>query len=1232
MEELGRGRPKGKSPDHHGDGGAAVRSPSSSGSSSDINRPHSGEAPSDAAPMIDIPGGPPDYAPDSPTLVDLPGDTGADAPTMIDAPVKPAPRSPAGAAHGGQPMLEPGMRLAQRYEILEILGEGGMGAVYKAMDRELNRPVALKVIRPELAGNKAIIDRFKQELLLAREVTHKNVIRIYDLGEAEGLKFITMEYVEGKDLRTLIHEQTKLAPAEAVEVMQQVCRALEAAHSVGIIHRDLKPQNVMRDKSGRILVMDFGLARTLEGDGMTQTGALVGTMDYMSPEQALGKELDQRSDLFALGLIFYELLTGKMPYKAESVVASLLKRTQQRAAPVSSHDNTIPKALSNVVGRCLEPDLNLRYQTAAEILNDLNAWQGKGAAATLHFPAVRTWGQDLPWHWIGGIGAVLVVMLLGFLLRGKLAPSGTSQAPSGPVVSLAILPFHNASGDPSFDWLGSTVADMLSTDVGQSAQLRTVSSDRLHQIFTDLHISSATVLDPPMIRRVANFSNADRVVWGQYAKFGDQIRIDATLQDIKNDRTVPLKIEVPSEKDIPGAIDRLADSIRQKLALSDNVLKELKASSFKPSSQSVPALRDYNQGVGLQRDGKNLEAEKQFEAATKEDPAFALAFSKLAQSYSSLGYDAEAEQAAQKAVQLSQNLPETEKYLIAAIRAQTAKNFPEAIKAYENLAKVSPDNSDVQSALVSLYEDSGNFAKAAEYNQKILTSNPNDIPAMLAAGRIAIKSGKPQASLDPLNRAHTLAVQVDNQEQIATSLHLIGAAYGRVNKPEEALSNYQDALTIRRKINDKRGVALSINGMAKVQASLGKNKEALANFLEAQKIRRDIGDKFGLGDTLIDLGNFYDDRGDHDQALKMYKESLQIQRDLSNESLQSVCLNNIGAVYFEKAQYEDARTYYQQALQLREKANVPQDIVESVHNLAETSVRMGQYDQAVSQYMRALDLWRSMENTRGAAVESYTLGVMFDYQGRFGAAVNSKQEALKTLQDLKDTTFWMAEIQSGYGNALILAGRGDEAKRYLDDAFSLARELKSDGMISQVLAFQGDAAYYRGDSKSARALYEQALQAANRSKEPDKILVAKVNLAKATLQEGQAQQVVATFRQLMEQADDQGVPNLSVECAISMAEAMIHSHQNAQAQQELERTLLRSDKIGLWPLSARAHYLLGTALRASGNQTEAQQQYRTAVQLLDQMRKEQGAEKILQRSDFKAMYEESTRWSQATKS
>jgi eukaryotic-like serine/threonine-protein kinase len=1238
MEQFSRGRPD-ETPSDPGEGGAAVRTPSKGGSSSGSILPPGSPPPigpppsdpSDSPTLVEIPRGGSDPS-DSPTLVDHTLDLGPDSPTMVDSsPVPGRPLPPMPKSQSNASMLQPGAVLGQRYEILQILGEGGMGAVYKARDRELNRMVALKVIRPDLAHSEAIIGRFKQELLLATQVTHKNVIRIYDLSEAEGMKFITMEYVEGEDLHALMRQKKKLSPVEAVEIMQQVCRALEAAHSVGIIHRDLKPQNVMRDKSGRILVMDFGLARTLEGDGMTQTGALVGTMDYMSPEQALGKDLDQRSDLFALGLIFYELLTGKMPYKADSVVASLLKRTQERAVPVSSHDGTIPKQLSDIVSRCMEPDVKLRYQSAPEILADLDAWQGGHAAATLHFPSgVRPWGRSYPWHWFGAAAAVVILAVVGFLFRGKLF-GPTAHAPSGPIVSLAILPFRNASGDPNLDWLGPSIAEMLSTDVGQSSQLRTVSPNVLHQIFTDLRISSATVLDPPAIRRVADFSNADRVVWGQYARFGDQIRIDATLQDIKNDRAVPLKIDVPGEKEIPGAIDRLAESIRQKLALPADVLKELKASSFQPVSQSVAALRAYNQGLGFQRDGKNLEAQKQFEQATKEDTSFALAFSRLAQTYSTLGYDSEAEQAAQKAVALSQDLPETEKYLISAIRSQVAKNYPEAIKAYENLAKASPDNSNVQSALASLYEESGDFVKAREYYQKILAANPKDITATVAVGRLAIDSGNPQASLDPLNRALSLSVQLDNQEQKSTSLNLMGAAYEMLNKPEEALRDYQEALIIRRQIGQKSLIASSLHGIARIEALQGHNRDALAHFQESLQIRRDIGDKGGLGDTLIDLGNFYSGRGDHDQALKMYKEALQFERDIGDAGLQAACLNNIGAVYFEKAQYEDARTYYQQALQLGEKSKLPQDIVDSTHNLAETSVRMGEYDQAVSQYMRALELRRSMDDKRGAAQESYTLGMMSDYQGRFGAAINSKQDALKTFQELKDRTFWMAEILGGYGETLILAGRGDEANSYLNDALSVSRELKNDGMVSQTLAFQGDAAYYRGDSKSARALYEQALQAATHSKEPDKILIAKVDLAKVAIQEGHARQAITSLRPLARQAEDLGFKYMAVECSVSMAEAMMQSHDSAHAQQELERALLRADKLGLKPLSAKAHYLLATILRASG-QVEAQQHYRDALQLIDGMRKDPGVDKILQRSDFKIVYEEATRWSQATKS
>lgn len=1109
-----------------------------------------------------------------------------------------------------------------------------MGAVYKATDLELNRTVALKVIRPELARHKAIVERFKQELLLAHQVTHRNVIRIYDLSEADGMKFITMEYVDGENLHTLIQQKKRFSPNESVEVMQQVCRALEAAHSVGVIHRDLKPQNIMRDKTGRVVVMDFGLARTLEGDGMTQSGALVGTMEYMSPEQALGQTLDQRSDIFTLGLILYEMLTGQMPFKANTTVASLIRRTQERVAPISDHDHSVPRSVSNIVSKCLERDVTQRYQTAAALLADLEAWQGKRAAATLTFePRVGPWGRTVPWPWITAGLIVMILAIVGYRFRSALSqPFYAHSTATGPAVSLAILPFRNASGDSSFDWLGPSLADMLSTDVGQSARLRMVSQERLHQLLSDLRVVPNTPLEPTNLKRLAEFSNADTLVWGQYAKFGDQIRIDATLQDVKRNRATPLKIEVPSEKDIPGAVDRLAESIRQTLALPSDAVKELKASSFQPSTTSITALREYNQGIELQRDGKNLEAQKQLQAATQEDANFALAFAKLSQVYSSLGYDIEAEQSARKAVDLSRDLPEAEKYLISAIELQVLKNYPEAIKAYLNLAAVAPDNSDVQSALASLYQDSGDLAKAKDYYQKLLQSNPKDIGAILDLGRIALKSGDPQSSFDPLNRAYSQAVQVDNPEQKAVSLHLMAVAYRMLNKPQEVLRNENQAIAIWRQIDQKRGLAFSLNELAGSEASLGKNQDARNDFQEALDIRRSIGDKKGLGDSLLDLGNFEDDQGNHDDALKMYKEALQLQRDLGNEGMQAICLNNIGSVYSNKGQFEDAFTYFQQALQLREKAGVPQDIVEAVHNLGYTVAQMGQYDKAVAYYLRALDLRRTVNDSRGAAIESYSLGNLFIYQGRFGAAINSQQEALKTFREIQDKTSWMAQVLGGTAEALILAGRGDEAKAYIDEALSLSRELKNDETIAATLGFQGDARYYSGDFKGARALYEQELRTATQSKQPDSILRAKVDLVRVGVQEKRGGVALSSLQQLVQKADELGQKYTSVDCSIMMAEAMLQTRDRSQARQALERALLLSDKLGMQPLSARAHHLLAIISQDSGDTNDAQSHYREVIRLIDTMKKDPGAEKLLQRSDFKAMYDEASRATQAGKS
>ena len=501
------------------------------------------------------------------------------APTMAGvesappAQSRPASRISAGAWTEGGPELEPGTILAARYEILTVLGTGGMGSVYKAQDRELDRLVALKVIRPELARNTAIVDRFKQELRLSVKVTHRNVVRMYDLAEDSGLRFVTMEMVEGRDLRSIMEERGKMPSDETVEILQQICFALEAAHSVGILHRDLKPQNVMRENSGRVVVMDFGLARTMEGDGMTQSGALVGTMEYMSPEQALGKDLDQRSDIFALGLIGYEMLTGVMPFRAESAIASLLKRTRDRAEPLITLDATIPGALSDIIAKCLETDVELRYKNVGEVLHDLEAWRGKAAAASLQFPADVP-SSGLSGRWLTAIGGGVIVIALAAAIPVAIRHfSGThAETPvaTAPATSLAIMPFYNASLDPSLDWLGSSLAEILGTDIDQSAAVRMVSQDRMQQVLGDLHVSANSKADVPTLRRVAEFTNAQTVVFGQYIKAGSQIRINTTILDLAHDTRSTVTTDVSQDKDLLAGVDKLAGQLREKLTADPN--------------------------------------------------------------------------------------------------------------------------------------------------------------------------------------------------------------------------------------------------------------------------------------------------------------------------------------------------------------------------------------------------------------------------------------------------------------------------------------------------------------------------------------------------------------------------------------------------------------------------------------------------------------------------------------
>src|SRR5262249_10749884 len=264
------------------------------------------------------------------------------------------------------------------------------------------------------------------------------------------MKFITMEYVDGGDLKSLIVERGKLPPVEAVDIVRQICQALDAAHSEGVVHRDLKPQNIMLDQTGRVIVMDFGIAHSKDMPGMTMTGALMGTPEYMSPEQAKGEKTDLRADIFAVGIIFYEMLTGRTPFKSNTVVETMYKRTRERPVPPIEIDASIPIHANQVIMKCLEPSLEDRYQSVKEILRDLEAFDPEKKVGTpdrIRLHASRHWRSVAVS--IAVISILLIAVFAGFLLRNRAtAPAPVAQHPPETVL---IADFNNHTGNQIFD-------------------------------------------------------------------------------------------------------------------------------------------------------------------------------------------------------------------------------------------------------------------------------------------------------------------------------------------------------------------------------------------------------------------------------------------------------------------------------------------------------------------------------------------------------------------------------------------------------------------------------------------------------------------------------------------------------------------------------------------------------------------------------------------------------------
>ena len=657
---------------------------------------------------------------EAPTLMEGAPPTGV-PPRRVDW--KPTSPSPQKGAWSGQ-LLPAGVVLGQRYEIIQMLGEGGMGAVYKARDVELDRVIALKVIRPELASEPEVLQRFKQELILARQVTDRNVIRIFDLGEADGIKFITMEYVEGESLYQILRRRGKVEVKEAIEIMKQMLSGLQAAHREGVIHRDLKPGNIMRDSQGRVVIMDFGLARSIGVDGMTRVGSMLGTMEYMSPEQAQAQELDARSDLFTAGLICYELLTGKMPYHADSAVASLLKRMQERAVPASDWDASIPQPISELVSKCLERSPAQRWQSAQEVLDHIDEIEGKRPPSmmvvTPQVPAPRL-DRPGPRVWVAAAALVAVVVMVvagGWFLRSRPKSAGVSKT-----VTVLLADFRNETGDQVFnDTLEPTVALGLEgasfVSVFNRAQARATVGELK---------AGATSLDEVNARMVAVREGINVVISGSVVKAGSGYKILSKVSDPLTGKTISTEETEASDKsNILRAAANLASEIRT--ALGDTASESAKlAESETFTSGSLEATHEYAEAEEARYAGKPAEAIQGFRRAIELDPNFGSAYGNLGAMYWNTGNQAEALNYYKLAMQHIDRMIDREKFRTRGGYYLAVSDGDKAVEEFSALVKQYPSDSMGLSALAHAYYLRHEMAKAVEVSRKAIEIYPKNV-------------------------------------------------------------------------------------------------------------------------------------------------------------------------------------------------------------------------------------------------------------------------------------------------------------------------------------------------------------------------------------------------------------------------------------------------------------------------------------------------------------------------